>query len=91
MASGDRDKALDALESAANFAAEFDAMPDTLPHTSPMFTMITSEKTEARSSSFGTGKTLSETLLGELLELSCFEPLRYSEKLKTICEKLEKK
>lgn len=86
MAMGESDKALDALEAAAGFAGDYDGMSsDTdAEHTSPLIALTTSQKPDTSDT------PASQTLLGELLELSCFEPLRYSEKLRGICEMLEK-
>ena len=86
MAMGESDKALDALEAAAGFAGDYDGMSsDTdAEHTSPLIALTTSQKPDTSDT------PAAQTLLGELLELSCFEPLRYSEKLRGICEMLEK-
>jgi len=81
MASGDNDKALDALEAAAGFASSYDNMPYEAERTSPLFDMTVSRKPSDTVSA-------RETMLGQLLELSCFEPIRYCDKLKEICDTL---
>jgi len=91
MAASEQDKALDALEAAANFAVTFDSMPEAVRRTSPLFSMIPSEKADAGADYLSSDKPLAQILLAELLELSVFEPLRYSEKLKAICATLEQK
>jgi hypothetical protein len=91
MSAGESEKALDALECAANFAVAFDNMPETVKHTSPLFADVPSMKCDADLKYLSDGETLAQKLLRELLELSCFEPLRYSEKLKAICEILGQK
>ncbi len=88
MASGESEKALDALEAAAKFAVAFDRMPRAVKHTSPLFSLIASHKEDAEVYA-NSGETLCELLLREMLELSCFEPLRYSDKLREICALLE--
>ena len=89
MAQGENEKALDALEAAAHFAAAYDRMPRAVKHTSPMLADVVSYRTDADEIYSGEGISLAKTLLDEMLALSCFEPLRYSDKMKDICAALE--
>ena len=86
MNTGEQDKALDALETAARFALEFERMPRTARHTSPLVSLVTSRRTDAGDDFLG--EKLTDSLLREMLELSCFEPLRYNERLRRICDTL---
>lgn len=91
MGLGEQEKVLDELEKAARFAVAFDEMPRSAKHTSPLLSRLKSRKSDADAKYRSATPSLSEALLSDLLELSCFEPLRYSDKMKQICELLNKK
>ena len=86
MSIGEQDKALEALEAAARFALEFEKMPRSARHTSPLVSLVSSRRSDAGDEFLK--KKPTETLLREMLELSCFEPLRYDDRLKKICDTL---